>query len=198
MVYDMIPNTGGRSTGGTSAAGGMVYDALPPTGGRTGTGGQATGGFSVACVVNAGGMSQVPIASLPMLRGPKADDEGALACTVDPAPPQCLSAPLGGQAVVENWRDSSPQRFVRSNDIALFDPPNIRLQAKAENRRMCVQVQSDEQNLTYRWESEGPIEGNGDRVYWTPANEDDALCVVARGHGGVAVATLRASQLQRA
>jgi anaerobic magnesium-protoporphyrin IX monomethyl ester cyclase len=198
MVYDMIPNTGGRSAGGTSATGGMVLDGLPPTGGKTGTGGQGMGGFIVDCVVNAGGMGRVPIGSLATRDVPKADDEGALACTVDPAPPQCSSTPLRGQAVVENWRDSSPQRFVRSSDIALFDPPNIRLQAKAEARRVCVQVQSDEQNLTYRWESEGQIEGNGGRIYWTPANEDDALCVAARGQGGVAVATLRACDLQRA
>jgi anaerobic magnesium-protoporphyrin IX monomethyl ester cyclase len=272
MVYDMVPPTGGRASGGfsatgigaTSSVGGMVYDMVPPTGGRAsggfsavggktsatggtkassggvwnsdgganfggrtspgstgsggyqvdtlpfpsggagtggtrvGTGGQGSGGFIVDCVVRAGGAGQLADASKSAVAGPKAGNDAALACTVDPAPPQCATTTSHGQAVVENWRDSSPRRFQRSTDVALFDPPDIRLQANTEARRVCVEVQSNEQNLTYRWESEGLIDGNGGRVYWTPANEDDALCVAARGHGGVAVATLRARDLPSA
>jgi len=166
------------------------------TGGtRVGTGGQGSGGFIVDCVVRAGGTGPLALGNKAAVVGPKAGDDAALACTVDPAPTQCAAATLHGQAVVENWRDSGPRRFQRSADIALFDPPDIRLQASTEARRVCVQVQSNEQNLSYRWESEGQIEGNGGQVYWTPANEDDALCVAARGHGGVAVAMLRARDL---
>jgi hypothetical protein len=178
MISDPLPPSGGvKSTGGSSS-----------TGGRTaGTGGQGAGGFIVDCVVSAGGVGSS-----------NATNEGAVACTVDPAPPQCSPAAPRGQAVVDTWRDSGPRRLVRSTDVALFDPPNIHLRAKAEGRRIRVQAQSDENTLTYRWQSDGQIEGEGQKVYWTPANEDDALCVVARGQGGVAIATLRATNLPHA
>ena len=195
-------NSGGRTSPGGTSSSGYTVDTLPfPSGGASaggthmGTGGQGSGGFIVDCVVRAGGMGQVALGSMAAVVGPKAGDDAALACTVDPAPPQCAATTLHGQAVVENWRDSGPRRFQRSADVALFDPPDICLQARTEARRVCVQVQSNEQNLTYRWETEGQIEGNGGRVYWIPANEDDALCVAARGHGGVAVAMLRARDL---
>jgi len=84
---------------------------------------------------------------------------------------------------------------VRSTDLALSDPPNINLKAESRSHRVRVEVQSDERTLTYRWETDGQVEGNGGEVYWTPANEDDALCVAARGQGGVAVAMLRARDL---
>ncbi len=212
MFADPLPPTGGRAAAGASNTGGyMISDPPPPTGGvkstggsssaggtTAGTGGRGAGGFIVDCVVSAGGVGASLVASRAMHSGPNAIDESAAACTVDPAPPQCSPTGLRGHAVVDTWRDSGPRRLVRSNDLALFDPPNIHLKAKAEGRRISVQVQSDEGTLTYRWHSDGRIEGEGREVYWTPANEDDALCVAARGQGGVAVATLRATDLPHA
>jgi len=194
-------NTGGRATGGYMISdpgpisGGAYGDWVPSSGGRTGTGGNAAGGFIVDCVVNASGKESRTWASATAASVPNATDDSAVACTVDPAPPQCSTTTSSGGAVVENWRDSGPRRLVRSTDLALYDPPNIRLKAATEARRIRVQVQCDETPLTYRWESEGQVDGDGCEVYWTPANEDDALCVAARGRGGIAVATLRASEL---
>jgi len=204
MVADVLPPTGGRATGGSNNTGGlMISDPLPPsggvksTGGRSaGTGGQGAGGFIVDCVVSAGGVGSSLVAS--RSSGSNASAESAIACTVDPAPPQCSPTASRGQVVVDTWRDSGPRRLVRSNDLALFDPPNIQLKAKAEGGRFRVQVQSDESTLSYRWQSDGEIEGEGHKVYWSPANEDDALCVAARGQGGVAIATLRAADLPHA
>jgi len=202
IVY--FDNTGGASIGGSASSGGSSTggyqnlgggDSVPSSGGRLGTGGQASGGFIVDCVVSAGGKGSSIFASAVATPDPKSSDEGALACTVDPAPPQCSPTAPKGHAVVENWRDSGPQRLVRSTDIALFDPPNLRLKANHEAGRVRVHVQSDESTLTYRWESEGRVEGNGEQVYWTPAHGNDALCVAVRGQGGVAVATLRAGEL---
>jgi radical SAM superfamily enzyme YgiQ (UPF0313 family) len=219
---DALPPTGGRvSTGGTKATGGMVYDALPPSGGRNGggmasggyhvdtlpyptgggsyggsrsaTGGLGSGGFIVDCVVHAGGVGDLTSAIASV--GKAQREQTGLACTVDPAPPECSTGPQRGHAVVDNWRDSAPRRLVRSTDLALYDPPGIRLQAEREARRVRVCLLSDDVNLSVRWESEGEVHGEGQQVYWVPAHEDDALCVAARGPGGIAVATLRACEL---
>ena len=207
MISDPLPPTGGRTSTSTMAntGGYMVYDMVPPTGGRTSTGGSsaaggsniggtsaATGGQSLVSADAAGTMF---LASAATLGGPKASDDAAVACTVDPAPPQCSTTTVGSRAVVDTWRDSAPRRLVRSTDLALSDPPNINLKAERRSHRVRVEVQSDERTLTYRWETDGQVEGNGGEVYWTPANEDDALCVAARGQGGVAVAMLRARDL---
>lgn len=198
FIADPVPPTGGRTGfGGSSASGGYQVDTLPfPTGGAGGasttSGTQATGGFIVDCVVRAGGVGSTGSMAC---AAANTIDTAALARSVDLALPECSNADLSGEAVVENWRDSGPRRFMRSGELALSDPPAIRLRAVAEACRVRVEVQSDQEALTYRWESEGSIEGTGSQVYWTPANQDDALCVAARGRGGVAVAMLRATVL---
>ena len=198
FVVDAVPGTGGRGTGGRTSAtgglgsGGFIADPLPASGGATSTGGtRATGGlgmggFIVDMAPSVGG--QAASAALP------ADiDDSARACIVDPAPPHASansSSHVG--AVVENWRNSGPRRLLRSGDLALFDPPTVRVQGKLEAGQVQVQLLSDDGNVSLRWQSEGSVQGEGPCVTWSPASIDDALCVVARGAGGIAVATLRA------
>jgi hypothetical protein len=200
---DTLPYTGGKMTAGGSGtggrgAGGMVVDMVPFSGGRAGVGGSGSGGMAVDYVVNAAGVCDLPSVIADAARDLRRNSESAV-CIVDPAPPECTAGAPRGQAVVENWRDSGPRRLVRSQDLALFDPPTIQLQATCEARRVRVELRTDDANLSTRWESEGVVVGQGLQVYWTPANEDDSLCVAARGAGGVTVASLRAADLpQRA
>ncbi len=189
QVVDMAPMTGGRTGLGTATTtGGMMSDPLPTTGGALTTGGTKStggsagaGGYIVNCAVRASGVGSPE----------------ALACSVNPAPPECTAATAHGQAVIENWRDSGPQRFVRSADLALSDPPNIQLEARIDSERVRVSLLSDDANVSCRWQSEGRIQGKGAQVLWTPADDDDALCVAARSRGGIAVATLRACDIRR-
>jgi radical SAM superfamily enzyme YgiQ (UPF0313 family) len=211
-VYDMVPPSGGRNaTGGQSATGGhfVVSDVAPPTGGvqgnggsnkggqSTSTGGMGTGGgFIVDCVVRAGGVGADPSNSFAMCTAENAIDGTGVRSTVDPAPPNVSSVSMGlDNVVVENWRDTSPRHLVRSNDLALFDPPNIVFESKVIGDTVRVVLNGDDPSLSLRWECEGTIEGDGREVTWKPASIDDALCVAARGSGGITVASLRARDL---
>ena len=215
MVVDMAPQTGGRSSsGGTAATGGIgVVDMVPPTGGRSSvsTGGMfsdplppATGGQSISASISStranalyAGNVVVDTSRASLTIKPADEKDSALACSVDPAPPECTSGMLHNSAVVENWRDSSPKRFIRSSDLALFDPPDVKLQAQVLGSQVRVRLCSSIAGLSCRWESEGTVEGEGREVLWTPAHDEDALCVAARGSGGITVAMLRATDVGR-
>lgn len=177
-------NTGGKSFGtGGFGVGGMVVNALPPSGGMSSTGSTTGGGTST------GGANPTSSSLTLNVNQPASDSQAA--CIVDPAPPDAGNT-ARTQAVVENWRDSSPKHVVRSLDLPLFDPPDVSLESKVDGTRVSVMLRSDEPNLSLRWECEGNVSGDGREVQWQPASEDDALCVAARGPGGIAVATLRA------
>ena len=215
MVVDMAPQTGGRSSsGGTAATGGIgVVDMVPPTGGRSSvsTGGMfsdplppATGGQSISASISStranalyAGNVVVDTSRASLTIKPADEKDSALACSVDPAPPECTSGMLHNSAVVENWRDSSPKRFIRSSDLALFDPPDVKLQAQVLGSQVRVRLCSSIAGLACRWESEGTVEGEGREVLWTPAHDEDALRVAARGSGGITVAMLRATDIGR-
>jgi hypothetical protein len=192
---DTLPNAGGKTATGGRGSGGMLVDMVPFSGGRSATGGNAFGGMVIDCVVNAAGVGDLPALVANVTADPRLGDESSLVCTVDPAPPECTAGATRGHAVVENWRDSGPRRLVRSQDLALYDPPSVHLEAVCEARRIRVQLHSDDANLSIRWQSEGQVQGEGPTVYWTPANEDDSLCVAVRGAGGITVATLRAADI---
>ncbi len=220
FIADPVPSGGRVSTGGHSlttgglGSGGFIVDAAPGTGGRTAaTGGLGSGGFIVDVAPASGGVGtggRAPatgglgaggfiVDMAPTVGGQNASaalssdvDNTAHACIVDPAPPDASNSSSHVGVVVENWRNSGPRHLLRSSDLALFDPPTVRIQGKVEAGQVSVQLHSDEVNVSLRWQSEGSVHGEGPCVTWTPASLDDALCVVARGTGGVAVATLRA------
>jgi hypothetical protein len=164
----------------------MVVDMVPQSGG-TNTGGQSvsTGGMGIG----GGSLS---------LNGGHNSSEAAMTCIVDQAPPGPHWVAQGHDpSVVENWRDTSPRHVTRSTDIALFDPPVISLKGEAKGPVINVTLNCDETNLSLRWECEGNVQGEGRQVKWRPASDDDALCVAARGPGGIAVASLRARDVLR-
>ena len=213
MVVDMAPMTGGRTSTGGAGMGGMFVDTVPRTGGRSAvsvggmvsdpvapvTGGKGTtggAGITAANAFSAEGLVNSEFFT-PVSVKPVAERDAALVCAVDPAPPECTSGALRSPAVVENWRDSSPKRFVRSNDLALSDPPDVKLDAELQGLHIRVRLSSSITGLSYRWESEGHVKGEGREVLWTPAHDDDALRVAVRSSGGITVATLRATDVGR-
>jgi len=213
MVVDMAPMTGGRTSTGGAGMGGNFIDTAPRTGGRSAvssggmvsdpvapvTGGKGTtggAGITAANAFSAEGLVNSEFFT-PVSVKPVAERDAALVCAVDPAPPECTSGALRSPAVVENWRDSSPKRFVRSNDLALSDPPDVKLDAELQGLHIRVRLSSSITGLSYRWESEGHVKGEGREVLWTPAHDDDALRVAVRSSGGITVATLRATDVGR-
>ena len=111
----------------------------------------------------------------------------------DPPPPDMgMDKALPSQQ--EHWRDTSPRRAVRSNDLPFYDPPSLRLAAEPEGNAIRVSIRGVRDPMSSRWESEGAIVGEGESVLWTPASPDDQLRVAVRTRGGVAVATLRAGR----
>jgi hypothetical protein len=111
---------------------------------------------------------------------------------VDPAPPDRASP---GRELAGQWRDTAPRHVTRSRDLPLFDPPVVKLEGSVEGDSVEVAIQSDDPDLTLRWESEGSVDGDGRKVCWQPVSSDDALSVAVRGPGGIAVASLRARDL---
>jgi hypothetical protein len=162
-------NVGGQSTGGRNT-GGMV-DALPAAGGRS------TGGYTVVDCAPVAAGTATPSEKPPV---------------VDPAPPDRASP---RRELVEQWRDTAPRHVTRSPDLPLFDPPVVKLEGRVEGDTVQVALQSDDPNLSVRWECDGRVDGEGRKVSWQPASSDDALCVAVRGPGGIAVASLRARDL---
>jgi hypothetical protein len=98
-------------------------------------------------------------------------------------------------APVEHWQDSGPRRLIRSTDLALYDPPIIELEGKVVGNIIRVKLRGGETAMNTRWQCEGKVKGEGREVEWEPDSESDSLCVLARGNGGVAVASLRARDL---
>jgi anaerobic magnesium-protoporphyrin IX monomethyl ester cyclase len=105
------------------------------------------------------------------------------------------SAILGANdraTLADHWRNSGPERIVRSRDLPLFDLPAVTLEARAQGGGVRVRASTDERGVCLGWDAEGRIEGHGMEVTWYPASPGDRISVAVRSSGGVSIATLNA------
>ncbi|MCK6545547.1 B12-binding domain-containing radical SAM protein [Myxococcota bacterium] len=94
-------------------------------------------------------------------------------------------------AVIDRWTDSAPRRASRSRELALWDPPELVLEATRDGATIVVDVKTSAL-VSLKAEARGGIDGDGPTYRWTPADADDRLRVAARSRGGVAIASLGA------
>jgi radical SAM superfamily enzyme YgiQ (UPF0313 family) len=120
---------------------------------------------------------------------------------VDPPPPDSgLDGMLdrGQLRLIDQWRDTSPRRSVRSEDLPFSEPPDVRLTAERDGDEIVARLEGGPPNVSLRWEAEGSIAGDGREVRWSPSSAaDDTLRVAVRSRGGVAVVSVRARAVTR-
>jgi hypothetical protein len=109
----------------------------------------------------------------------------------DPVPPDASEAMIG----IDRFHDTSPRRAVRTNDLPLFHPPQVKIQAVREGAQVVATLRGHGPGMSTRWQSDGEIDGDGSHVLWTPLSGDDQLRVAVRSTGGVAVVSIRAADL---
>lgn len=166
MVVDPAPGDAGRPDAGVDS--GMVVDPPPPDAG-----------------VDAG-----------MVVDPAPEDAGMAAASSAADDRRLAVAESKRLRLIDQWRDSAPRRAVRTDDLALFDPPAPRLRAERDGDTVRVFVEGvDRDRVTTRWESAGELEGDGVEARWRPSGDADHVRVAVRARGGVAVVTLRAKSL---
>ncbi|MFO0712962.1 MAG: radical SAM protein [Sandaracinus sp.] len=107
----------------------------------------------------------------------------------DPLPASPKSAKL---VVIDQWRDTSVRGARRSEDMPLFEPPIVSLDARREGDSIRVRLVGGEDAMSIRWEG---VEDTGletREVLWTPSSLFDQLRVAVRTRGGVAITSVRA------
>lgn len=95
-------------------------------------------------------------------------------------------------AIVDNWRDTSPVRSRRSNDLPLYDPPHVKLATERLKEGVRVRLVGGPQTVSTLWQSDGRIVGDGRTVTWYPESDTDQISVAVRTRGGIAVLAVRA------
>jgi anaerobic magnesium-protoporphyrin IX monomethyl ester cyclase len=193
-VVDPAPIVG-RGYGGTYGDGGS-----PPTAGQAYSaqaGLHAVNLVSPSFVVAAGECTSSDEAAMSAI-----GDEARPECTtvVDPPPPPRAAPSQGaGHASevaafepTEHWRNTQTSRMPRSQDLPLWDPPEVRLRATLEGGLIAVALCTNDRCISTRWQGEGSIEPDEAGARWQPTSRDDQLSVCVRSEGGVALATLRA------
>ncbi|MCC7535782.1 MAG: radical SAM protein [Deltaproteobacteria bacterium] len=176
----------------------MVVDPAPPD-----LGPDDAGEPDVPMVVDPAPPDLGPEDSGPMVVDPPPPDMGmsAIPAERDPmasAPVLEGATPRRRLRLIDQWVDSSPRESVRTDDLALSDPPSPRLRARREGDVVHVAVEGVRAPVTTRWESEGAVEGEGLDVRWSPVDSTDQIRVAVRSRNGVAVVTLRASAVPAA
>lgn len=108
-------------------------------------------------------------------------------------------APAAGRLrLIDQWVDTGVRRAVRSQDLPLYDPPELELAATRVGDAFEVRLVGVPEGASTRWEALGAVEPAGAAARWTPAAAaDDALVVAVRTQGGVGVASLRAKTVER-
>jgi hypothetical protein len=179
MVVDPPPPDAGRDIG-------MVVDPPPPDAGRD------TGLFDAPtdAPVDSGFVVDPPPPDAGMvMRDPterEAEDDRAYADN---------GSFKRRLRLVDQWRDSAPTRTVRTEDLALSLPPSPRLVGKREDGVIRVRIEDVPGSFGTRWEADGEITGDGAEVTWRPNSDGEHVRVAVRGPRGVAVVTLRASEI---
>ena len=107
-----------------------------------------------------------------------------------------LDVHRGRIAPTDHWRDTSPKRAARSEELPMFDPPDIRIAAHREGRVIVARVEGGPETVATRWQADGRIEGEGREVRWIPCGHKDTLRVAVRSRGGVAVVSVRAETVR--
>jgi anaerobic magnesium-protoporphyrin IX monomethyl ester cyclase len=180
---------------GTSLAIGAL---APACGGKT-SGGDST--VSDPLPSDDGSVVQPPSDPLPSDAGIDTSDSSDAAeepdvNVVDPPPPDAgMDALLMRKRLplIDQWRDTSPKRSVRSDDLPFFEPPDVRLTTRREGDAILASLQGGPDAVSLRWEGDGAIEGDGREVRWVPGGADDgALRVAVRARGGLAFLSVRA------
>ncbi len=121
-----------------------------------------------------------------------------------PLPPQVVdplpSPAPKGLSVIDQWRDTSVRDVMRTTDLPLADPPSIRLSGRWTSEAIEVRLAGARGPLTLRWQTEGAVAGDLDDpaavLAWTPAGDDDQLTVAVRTKGGVAITSLRVTEVR--
>jgi hypothetical protein len=114
---------------------------------------------------------------------------------VDPAPPDAGTDALlirKHLPLIDQWRDTSPKRSVRSDDLPFHEPPDVRLAARREGDAIVARLEGGPDAVSVRWEADGEVRGEGREVRWVPGADDGALRVAVRARGGLAFLSLRA------
>lgn len=137
--------------------------------------------------------------ALPYDAGTDAADAAPDTTVVDQAPPD--GGFDGGSArndvpAADHWRDTSPRRAERTRDLPLYAPPTFTLAAERAGDRVRVRVEGGPRNVTTRWEASGQVIGAGREVEWVPDSEDDQIRLAVRAQGGIAVVSLRLSEVE--
>ncbi len=119
-----------------------------------------------------------------------------------PPPPDPLPRPNPKPSprleVIDQWRETSAREVMRTTDLPLFDPPQVRVVGRWRGDTVAVRLEGGAPRITLRWQSDGEIVGAGREIRWTPAGDDDQLQVAVRSAGGVAITSLRAAQIEGA
>jgi len=100
---------------------------------------------------------------------------------------------LATTRLIDQWRDTTPRRAMRSEDLPMHGPPVVSLDAWREDGVIHVELLGGPERISLRWEGDGTIEGDAREVRWTPETPTDQIRVAVRSDGGVAIVALRAA-----
>ena len=192
FVVDPLPPDAGIEDAGLDV---FVVDPPPPDAGMTDTGPDV---FVVDPPPPDAGM--LDGAANDADAGDAMTDTGPDVFVVDPPPPDAGMA--AGEpkrtgrrlALIDQWRDSSPKRSIRTADLPLHDPPAVTLRSEPTDDGLRVILQTAAASLSTRWQARGTIVGDGREVIWQPEDDEDQIAVAVRTSGGVTMALLRASR----
>jgi len=106
-----------------------------------------------------------------------ADSQGSRPDTPNVAPDVVVAQNQfsSANALLGSWRDVSPTLELRSDDLPLYRPLNIRLNATRQREGIEVRIVGAPRSITVRWQSEGRVIGHGRSVVWHPATDADQI-----------------------
>lgn len=123
-----------------------------------------------------------------------------------PPPPDPLPPPSGQQSSLDRpdvngsvsaaFRETTSWPLGEADELPLFRPPRIALSAHREisdgDEVIVVSLDSSCEPMSFRWESDGVVVGEGKTVTWHPESKSAQIRLAVRTEGGVAVTALRA------
>ena len=102
--------------------------------------------------------------------------------------------------VIDQWRDTTARKVMRTTDLPLADPPGVRLVGRWLDDAVEVRLLGAPASVTLRWQTDGEVQGLLDdasaTLTWTPKDDDDQLRVAVRSKGGVAITSLRVPEVE--
>jgi len=103
--------------------------------------------------------------------------------------------PRPGGATREHWALTTPLRVKRSTDLPLCMCPEVCLAGEWQDGKVLARLSGATGNFSTRWQAQGPVEGTGAEVVWTPSSDEDQLDVAVRTADGVSITLLRLEQV---